>query len=94
MGNAAIEQKERFNGEFSRSISCNKMKKKRTGNKKGGSRQSMPFIGVSWECCKAYSRVYLNKKRTAYVGWCPKCGKRVQLDLSPTGSKSRFFNVG
>jgi len=70
------------------------MKKKRRGNKKGASRQSKPFIGVNWECCKVYSRVYLNEKKTAYVGWCPKCGKRVQMDLSPTGSKSRFFNVG
>ncbi len=53
-----------------------------------------PFVGIVWECCKVYSRVYLNRRGTAYVGWCPRCGKRVQMNVSPTGSTSRFFNVG
>ena len=57
-------------------------------------RTTRPYVGITWDCCHVYSRVYLNKKGTAYVGWCPKCGKRVQMNLSPTGSKSRFFNVG
>jgi len=57
-------------------------------------RQTRPYVGVTWDCCHVYSRIYLNRKETAYVGWCPKCGKRIQMDLSPTGSKSRFFNVG
>ncbi|MFH1068091.1 MAG: hypothetical protein V1794_00595 [Candidatus Glassbacteria bacterium] len=57
-------------------------------------RQPRPYIGITWECCKVYSRIYLNRKGSAYVGWCPRCGKRAQLDLSPTGSKSRFFQVG
>ena len=57
-------------------------------------RTGRPYIGVFWECCKVYSRISLNKKGTAYVGWCPRCAKRVQLNVSPTGSKSRFFNVG
>ena len=70
------------------------MGKKPKGNSKSNSRQPTPFVGVSWDCCKVYSRIYLNKKKTAYVGWCPKCGKRVQMNLSPAGSKSRFFNVG
>jgi hypothetical protein len=52
------------------------------------------FIGVNWECCKIYSRIYLNRKGTAFVGWCPKCARRVQINVSPVGSKSRFFNVG
>ena len=56
-------------------------------------RQSRPFVGVTWDCCHVYSRVYLNRRGTAYVGWCPKCGKRIQMNLSPTGSNSRFFNV-
>jgi len=56
--------------------------------------QRRPYIGIFWECCKVYSRIYLNKNETAYVGWCPRCSKRVQLNVSPAGSKSRFFNVG
>ena len=57
-------------------------------------KNTRPFIGVYWECCRVYSRINLNKKGSAYVGWCPKCGKRVQMNVSPTGSKGRFFNVG
>ncbi len=62
------------------------------GRKPDGSRRE--FVGIFWECCKVYSRVHLNSKGTAYVGWCPKCARRIQLNISPTGSKSRFFNVG
>ena len=51
------------------------------------------FVGIFWECCRVYSRIYLNKNKTAYVGWCPRCTKRVQMNISPTGSKGRFFNV-
>lgn len=61
------------------------------GNKNGKKRE---FVGVFWECCKVYSRIYLNSRGTAYVGWCPKCSRRVQMNVSPSGSKSRFFNVG
>ena len=67
----------------------------REKNKKAGPvKPGRPYVGVFWECCKVYSRISLNKKGTAYVGWCPRCTKRVQLNLSPTGSKNRFFNVG
>lgn len=52
-----------------------------------------PFIGVMFECCRVYSRIYLNKAGTAFVGWCPKCTARVQVNVSPTGSKSRFFTA-
>ena len=31
------------------------------------------FIGIVFKCCKVYSRVYLNKEKTAYVGVCPRC---------------------
>jgi len=69
------------------------MGKKESPRKEDAPRESKPFIGIKWECCKVYSHIYLNKKKTAYVGWCPRCGKRAQINLSPTGSKSRFFNV-
>jgi len=69
------------------------MKKgKRTG-RRSPAKKGRPFVGVYWECCKVYSRISLNKKGSAYVGWCPRCAKRVQINVSPTGSKSRFFNV-
>jgi len=50
-------------------------------------------IGVLFKCCRVYSRVYLNAKKTAFVGWCPKCAKKVELKVSPTGTDSHFFEV-
>ena len=51
------------------------------------------YLGVRFECCGVYSRVYRNKTGSAYVGHCPKCAARVQFDVSPDGSDSRFFSV-
>ncbi|MEA2063243.1 MAG: hypothetical protein U9P14_06075 [Gemmatimonadota bacterium] len=70
-----------------------KGKKNRKKQADGAPSKRRPTIGVFWECCKVYSRISLNKKGTAYVGWCPRCAKRVQMDVVPWGSKSRFFNV-
>jgi hypothetical protein len=51
------------------------------------------FIGVTFKCCKVYTRIYLKKKNTAFLGWCPKCGAPMEVLISPTGSKSRFFQT-
>jgi hypothetical protein len=52
-----------------------------------------PHLGVIFKCCRVYSRIYLNKKGDAFVGWCPKCAARLEIRVSPTGSKERFFNA-
>ena len=36
-------------------------------------RQSRPFLGIWFDCCGVYGRIYKNKDGTAYVGRCPKC---------------------
>jgi ribosomal protein S27E len=51
------------------------------------------FLGVQCECCDVYSRVYLNREQTAYVGRCPRCGKRVEFLIGPEGTSSRFFRA-
>lgn len=53
-----------------------------------------PFVGIFFTCCKVYSRIYLNKQGTAFVGWCPRCAAKVEMKVSPTGSTSRFFTAG
>jgi hypothetical protein len=50
-----------------------------------------PFIGVIFKCCNIYSRIYINKKKSAFVGWCPKCGAKMEVLISPTGKKKNFF---
>jgi len=56
--------------------------------------QNRPFIGVNFSCCNVYQRIKLNAAGTAFVGWCPKCAGKVEIKVSPTGSKSRFFSAG
>ena len=51
------------------------------------------FVGIQFNCCDVYTRVYINREKTAYVGHCPKCAKRVRLAIGPGGTDSRFFSV-
>jgi len=50
-----------------------------------------PHLGVIFKCCRIYSRIYLNKKGDTFVGWCPKCAAKMEIEVSPYGSDSRFF---
>ena len=59
----------------------------------GGSRRARPWLAVRWRCCSAYSRIYRNKDKTAYEGWCPKCARPVRVAIGPDGSDTRFFEA-
>ena len=52
-----------------------------------------PFIGVQFDCCGTYARVYRNKPGTHYLGNCPKCAKQVRFKIGSGGSDSRFFTA-
>ena len=56
-----------------------------------GTRRGRPYLGVRFECCNVYVRIYLNKAGTAFVGWCPRCAKKVEIRVSENGTKDRFF---
>ena len=56
-------------------------------------RSVRPFIGVQFQCCSVYARVTLNLQATAFIGHCPRCGRRVEFILSDSGSNQRFFTV-
>lgn len=49
------------------------------------------FVGIYFACCGVYSRVYVNAEGTAYVGYCPRCCGRVELEVGPHGTTQRFF---
>jgi hypothetical protein len=52
-----------------------------------------PFVGIHFQCCRVYSRIYVNSNRTAFVGHCPRCAKAVRLEIAPGGSDQRIFNA-
>ncbi len=51
------------------------------------------FLGVQFACCAVYARIYVNQNQNAYIGNCPKCGRRVQFQIGPGGTDSRFFTA-
>ena len=51
------------------------------------------FLGVMFECCHVYGRIYKNKEGTAYVGKCPKCLKNVMVKVGKEGTNNRFFRA-
>ena len=51
------------------------------------------YVGVHFKCCNIYVHAYLNKQRTAYVAYCPKCAGKMTIEIRPDGSDSRFFEA-
>jgi len=50
------------------------------------------FIGVKFECCGLYARIYYNQEKNAYIGHCPKCRMPVRVAVDPQkGVDQRFF---
>lgn len=50
-----------------------------------------PWIGIRFDCCGVYTRVYRNAEGTSYRGCCPRCGRQVTLRVGAGGTDSRFF---
>ncbi len=66
-----------------------------TGQSASGrdSRSRQPFLGIRFECCKTYGRIYRNAEKTAYRGQCPRCFAKVTVPIGDSGTSSRFFTA-
>ena len=49
------------------------------------------FLGIYFECCRLYARIYRNCEGTAYEGRCPRCGRSVRVSIGAGGTPRRFF---
>lgn len=58
-----------------------------------GGKRLRPHRGIVFKCCNVYARVYLNARGDAFVGWCPRCIARLELQIRPDGSDARFFEA-
>ena len=56
-------------------------------------REKRPFVGVHFQCCNVYQRIYVNRSGTGYWGACPLCGKQVRFVIGEGGSESRFYTA-
>ena len=52
-----------------------------------------PYLGITFNCCGTYGRIYKNKEGTAYVGRCPKCMRTIKIPVGKGGTEQRFFNA-
>jgi hypothetical protein len=58
-----------------------------------GSSPSRPFLGIRFNCCGVYQRVYRSPDGKFYRGRCPRCARAVEFKVGTGGSDSRFFVV-
>lgn len=61
------------------------------GDRSSNPARGRPWVGVRFDCCDVYTRVYRNRAGTAYEGRCPKCLAGIRLRVGPGGTSSRFF---
>lgn len=54
-------------------------------------REPKKFLGILFECCGVYGRIYQNKDGTAYEGRCPKCIRAIRVPIGKNGTGQRFF---
>ena len=44
-------------------------------------RKERKFIGILFECCNVYRRIYINQDGNAYEGRCPNCYGKVKVTI-------------
>ncbi len=56
----------------------------------GGER---PYIGILFECCGVYVRVYRRADQACYHARCPKCFRTTRVRVGRDGVSARLFRA-
>jgi len=52
-----------------------------------------PYIGVHFECCGVYARIYRRPDQQFYRGRCPKCLRSLTVRVGSDGVSQRIFRA-
>ncbi|MEO1129425.1 MAG: hypothetical protein AAFX05_06920 [Planctomycetota bacterium] len=52
-----------------------------------------PWLGIFFNCCHVYGRIYRDGAGRRYSGKCPRCGTEVHASVGPGGTARRFFET-
>jgi hypothetical protein len=52
-----------------------------------------PYVGILFECCGIYVRVYRGLDEARYEARCPKCLRTASLRVARGGTDARFFRA-
>ena len=56
-------------------------------------KQKRAFLGIMFECCNVYGRIYKNNEGTYYIGKCPRCLREIRIRVGEGGVSQRFFKA-
>ena len=51
------------------------------------------YIGIHFECCGVYARIYRRSNQRVYQGRCPRCLRPVTVRVGPDGTNVRLFRA-
>ncbi|MEE9390968.1 MAG: hypothetical protein V3W41_00510 [Planctomycetota bacterium] len=51
------------------------------------------FLGIFFDCCQTYGRIYANAANSHYAGHCPRCLRPIRIRIGQGGSKQRLFRA-
>ncbi len=58
-----------------------------------GAGAGRPYIGVLFECCRIYARIYRRPHDDHYIGRCPRCLRVLRVRVGPDGTPARFLRA-
>ncbi|TVQ76087.1 MAG: hypothetical protein EA380_09380 [Phycisphaeraceae bacterium] len=52
-----------------------------------------PWLGILFNCCHVYGRIYKSPDGSRYAGRCPRCAVEVSAKVGLGGTSRRFFET-